>query len=116
MFKDELWVVHDYRERLSAYFRPTENTKKACRHISCTKTRHELYSTFTLLAYTTLVSLTCTYNRENVNVSEYKSYKPCYKDDLQVERSRVRFTIVSLEFFIDLIFLAALWPCDQLSL
>ena len=76
--KDELWVVHDYREQLSAYFRPTENMKKACRHISCTTTRHELHSTFTLLSYIALVSLTCICQRENVNMSEYKPFKPCY--------------------------------------
>jgi len=35
---------------------------------------------------------------------------------LQVGRSRVRFPMVSLEFFIDVILPAALWPCDRLSL
>jgi hypothetical protein len=35
---------------------------------------------------------------------------------LQAGRSRVRFPIVSLEFFIDIILPAALWPCGQLSL
>jgi hypothetical protein len=30
---------------------------------------------------------------------------------LQSGRSRIRFPIVSLEFFIDIIFPAALWPC-----
>ena len=35
---------------------------------------------------------------------------------LQVRRSRFRFPMVSLEFFIDIILLAALWPWGQLSL
>ena len=35
---------------------------------------------------------------------------------LQVGRSRVRFLMVSLEFFIDIIFPAALWPWGWLSL
>jgi len=35
---------------------------------------------------------------------------------LQTGRSRVRFRIVSLEFFIDIILLAALWPWGWLSL
>jgi hypothetical protein len=35
---------------------------------------------------------------------------------LQARRSHVRFPMVSLEFFIDIILLAALWPWDWLSL
>jgi hypothetical protein len=35
---------------------------------------------------------------------------------LQTGRSRDRFPIVSLEFFIDIILLAALWPWGRLSL
>ena len=35
---------------------------------------------------------------------------------LQVGRSRVRFPIVSLEFFIDIILLAALWPWGWINL
>jgi hypothetical protein len=35
---------------------------------------------------------------------------------LQAGRSRVRFPMVSLEFFIDIILLVALWPWGQLSL
>jgi len=35
---------------------------------------------------------------------------------LQAGRSRVRFPMVSLEFFIDIVFLAALWPWGWLSL
>jgi len=35
---------------------------------------------------------------------------------LQTRRSRVRLTIVSLEFFIDIIPPAALWPWDRFSL
>ena len=36
--------------------------------------------------------------------------------ELQVGRSWVRFPVVSLEFFIDIILLAALWPWGWLSL
>jgi hypothetical protein len=35
---------------------------------------------------------------------------------VQAGRSRVRFPMVSLKFFIDIILLAALWPCGRLSL
>ena len=35
---------------------------------------------------------------------------------LQAGRSRVRFLIVSLEFFFDIILRAALWPFGRLSL
>jgi len=35
---------------------------------------------------------------------------------LQVGRSRIRFPMVSLEFFIDIILPAALWPLGWLSL
>jgi hypothetical protein len=35
---------------------------------------------------------------------------------LQALKSRVRFPIVSLEFFIDIILPIALWPCRRLSL
>ena len=35
---------------------------------------------------------------------------------LQAGRSRVRFPMVSLEFFIDMILLAALWSCGRLGL
>jgi hypothetical protein len=35
---------------------------------------------------------------------------------LQVGRSKVRFPMVSLNFFIDIILPAALWPWGQLSL
>ena len=34
---------------------------------------------------------------------------------LQAGRSRVRFTMVSLEFFIDLILPAATWPLTEMS-
>jgi len=39
-----------------------------------------------------------------------------YFTALQPGRSRVRFPMVSLKFFIDIILLAALWPWDWLSL
>ena len=39
----------------------------------------------------------------------------CLGTALQVGRSRVRFLIVSLEFFIDTILPAALWPWGRLS-
>jgi len=35
---------------------------------------------------------------------------------LQAGRSRIRFPMVSLEFFIDIILPSALWPCGRLSL
>jgi uncharacterized membrane protein YhaH (DUF805 family) len=35
---------------------------------------------------------------------------------LQTERSRVRFPMVSVDFFIDIILLVALWPWGRLSL
>jgi len=35
---------------------------------------------------------------------------------LQVGRLRVRFLMVSLEFFVDIILLASLWPQGRLSL
>jgi len=35
---------------------------------------------------------------------------------LQAGRSRVRFSMVSLELFIDINLLAALWPCGRLIL
>jgi len=49
-----------------------------------------------------------------VNISVAVMY--CYlylpiRTALQVGRSRVRFPMVSLEFFIDIILPAALWPC-----
>jgi hypothetical protein len=35
---------------------------------------------------------------------------------LQTGRSRDRLPMVSLEFFIEILLPAALWPCDRLSL
>jgi len=35
---------------------------------------------------------------------------------LQAGRSRVQFPVLSLEFFVDIILPAALWPCGRLSL
>jgi len=40
----------------------------------------------------------------------------CGGTALQTGRSRVRFPMVSPEFFIDIILLAALWPWGRLSL
>ena len=42
--------------------------------------------------------------------------RSCWVTALQVGRLRVRFPIVSLEFFIDIILSAALWHRDRLSL
>ena len=44
----------------------------------------------------------------------YLSYNDCAA--LQIGRSLVRFQMVSLEFFIDIIFPIALWPWGRLSL
>jgi len=41
---------------------------------------------------------------------------PTWDTALQAGRSRVRLTMVSLEFFIDIILLAALWPWGWPSL
>jgi hypothetical protein len=35
---------------------------------------------------------------------------------LHAGRSQVRFTVASLEFFIDIVLMAALWPWDQVSI
>ena len=53
-----------------------------------------------------------------VGKSEEKGYAVAvgWGTALQVRRSRVRFPLVSLEFFIDIILPAALWLGDRLSL
>jgi len=50
------------------------------------------------------------------NILDTTTYLIYIYTALQVGRLRVRFPMVSLEFFIDIILLAALWPWGWLSL
>jgi len=75
--------------------------------VFCTVVFLYTFHTFILYMSVTYCTSYCNFDKLQIHV---------WGTMLWVGRLRVRFPMVSLEFFIELILPAALWPWDQLSL